>query len=257
VNGQNAPLRFAASSEASSFVSLWCLRARAEPRAWTTRVRLLHACSLGGALALAMTGCAPASTPRFDVVIRVESDPGVGLAGARLSAVGQLLGATDHEGLLATTLRGAAGESVELSVACPAGHRSPADPLSVRLRPLVAREQRPEYRVRCSPLTRRLVLAIRANGGHDMPVRVLGSEIARTNGDGLAHALLEVAPGETLTVALDSSLAPHAALMPRDPELKIVMPEHDEVVLFEQTFTQPAPPRRARKRPEPVGPQPI
>jgi hypothetical protein len=204
-----------------------------------------------------LAGCTARPAPTYEVTVRVDSDPGVGLAGAQLSLLGRPLGTTDAQGRFFALLRGASGETVELHVLCPAGHRSPSEPLRVRLRAPTGREERPEYHLLCPPLLRRLLLAVRADGAADMPVRVLGHEIAHTDGQGVAHALLTVAPGETVMVELDTRSRRHGGLMPQNPALRIEMPEHDEVVLFDQAFHKPAPPRRVRLRREPLGPQPI
>jgi hypothetical protein len=206
---------------------------------------------------LATPGCTAKPTPSFQYVIHAESDPGQALTGVSFSTLGKTIGVTDRDGVLVASLRGASGESAELKITCPTGYRDVSDKLTLRLRELAQRDKRPEYHVRCAPVLRRLVLAVRASGIFDVPVQVLGKEIARTDHDGVAHALLELPPGEALVVKLDTSARTHATLMPHDPELRIVMPEHDEVVLFDQTFVRPPPPRRLRPKPEPVGPQPI
>jgi hypothetical protein len=206
---------------------------------------------------LASSGCAAKRTPEFQFIIHAESDPGQALAGVSFSTLGRPLGVTDRDGVLVASLRGASGESAELKVSCPPGYRDVSEKLTVRLREHAQRGVRPEYGVRCAPVVRRLVVAVRASGISNVPVQILGKEIARTDRDGVAHALLELPPGEALVVKLDTSARAHTSLMPHDPELRIVMPEHDEVVLFDQAFSRPPPPRRQRPKPEPVGPQPI
>jgi hypothetical protein len=209
---------------------------------------------------VSLFGAPACSSPQhlgFGFAVRVESDPGSPLAGARIAAFGRELGVSDARGALTTELRGLSGEVLELSVVCPDGYRSPSKGLTVRLRAPAEREKWPEYSVLCPPRQRRLVLAVRAQGGANLPVRVLGEEVSRTDTDGVAHVLLVVSPGETIVVKLDTSAWPHASLMPRDPELKVIVPDHDQVVLFDQPFSHPAPPARTRKRREPVGPRPI
>jgi hypothetical protein len=205
-------------------------------------------------LAAMLFGCAERPTPRFMVAVRVQSDPGVGLANATLATRGRQLGVTDAAGLTVATLAGVAGETVDLTVDCPSGYRAPSAPLQVRLRPSRSATDRPEYRVACPPLQRRLVLAVKTDGTEPLPVRVLGEEIARTDRFGAAHALLSVAPGDVVVVKLDTSA--YAKLMPRDPELRVVMPERDELVLFQQTFTKPKPKRAPRPK-APDEPTPI
>jgi hypothetical protein len=200
-------------------------------------------------LAVLLVGCAEKPTPLFVVGVRVESDPGMGLANATLSMQGRRLGVTDEAGLTVATLPGVSGETIELNVTCPTGFRQPTSSLFVRLRPAQDLKDRPEYRVACPPLQRKLVLAVKTDGAVDLPVRVLGAEIARTDRFGAAHALLDVAPGEVVVVKLDTSA--QSTLMPSDPELRVVMPERDELVLFQQAFSKPKPKVVRRPRPKP------
>ncbi|MET0285700.1 MAG: hypothetical protein ABW352_14570 [Polyangiales bacterium] len=205
-------------------------------------------------LAALLFGCAERPTPLFMVAVRVESDPGVGLPNATLATHGRQLGVTDATGVTVATLAGVSGETIELNVDCPEGFRAPSAPLQVRLRPSKSPADRPEYRVACPPLQRRLVLAVKTDGAQDLAVRVLGEQIARTDRFGGAHALLNVAPGDVVVVKLDTSA--QETLMPRDPELRVVMPERDELVLFQQTFTKPKPKRAPRPK-APEEPTPI
>jgi hypothetical protein len=197
--------------------------------------------------------------PTYHIVVRVESDPGTPLSGAELSREGRRLATTDDHGMLTATLKGNPGDKIPLTVACPAGYRTPLEPLSVLLRAAAERGKHPEFRVRGPPLTRNLVVAVRATNGPDLPLRYLGQEIARTDATGAAHALLRAAPGDALALTLDTSAPEHAQLMPQHPELKINVPERDELVVFDQTFTRPKPKIKRHKRltpppAEPVGP---
>ncbi len=205
-------------------------------------------------LAVLLFGCTEVPTPLFLVGVRVESDPGEGLPNATLSMHGRRLGVTDATGLTVATLAGVSGETIELQVSCPDGFRQPSSALLARLRPSQKSSDRPEYRVACPPLRRKLVVAVKTDGSPDLPVRVLGEEIARTDRFGTAHALFHVAPGDVLVVKLDTSAQP--AWMPRDPELRVVMPDRDELVLFQQAFTKPKPKRTPRHK-APEEPTPI
>jgi hypothetical protein len=202
----------------------------------------------------ALAGCAPKEIASFDVVVQVESDPGTPLAGARLLLQAKPIGESDPTGRVALKLPGTPGDVMALDTACPEGYRSPGVPLSVVLRSL-AEDKRPEFRVRCPPLKRRVVLAVRAQHGADLPIRHLGKEIARTDATGAAHASLDVVPGETLTAVLDTSDQPQ--LMPQHPELKLVVPERDEIVLFDQTFTVRKEKKARRARPPQHRPEKI
>lgn len=199
--------------------------------------RTWFACVLLGA-------CTVAPPSNYQVSVRVESDPGVALADARVLGAGKTLAKTDEKGLARVTLSGPLGASVPLEVRCPDGHRQPRELISVILRAREPHAPAPEYAVACSPSLRALVVAVRAQNGAGVPLRRLGQEIARTDEEGAAHALLHVAPGEDLTFSLDTT--GHEALRPKSPSFKLTMPDHDEVTLFDQPFgieRRPAPKR--------------
>jgi hypothetical protein len=191
---------------------------------------------------LLLGACTVAPPSSYRVAVRVESDPGVALAGASVISADKTLGRTDLQGLSHVTLRGPPGARVALEVRCPEGHRQPREVISVILREPNA--PAPEYAVACPPSLRSLVVSVRAQNGPGVPLRRLGKELARTDEQGAANALLKVAPGEDLTFMLDTS--EQAALRPKSPTFKITMPDHDEVTLFDQPFTierAPAPKR--------------
>lgn len=215
------------------------------------------ASSLGavvGAAVVCLLACTPEPPPRFSFVVRVESDPQVPLAGVRLLRDGTSLGESNAEGVLAVTLAGSTGETLSLEVACPEGLRAPEKPLTVVLRPLSPGSSKPEYRVACKPELRSMVVSVRADNGADLPVRYLGREVARTDANGAAHVVLKAAPGENLTLELDTSA--QRTLSPQNPRFSVVVPDHDEMALFDQPFVKPAPPK-AKHAPRPAGPIPI
>lgn len=211
-----------------------------------------HALKTVLAALLLSAGCARKPIASYAIAVRAESDPGKPLAHVRITSRGATLGESDDQGLASFSLEGNAGDMIPLETHCPPGHRAPKLPLQVVLRAISAGIS-PQFRVVCQPLTRSLVLAVRAQNGADLPVRYLGQEIARTDEAGAAHALLDVAPGETVTLTLDTSAK--SKLMPRNPELKLVVPERDEIVMFDEKFKLPKPPRKKHVKPEPQGPQ--
>lgn len=197
--------------------------------------------------------CKPKQPTRFEVVVKVEGHPGNAMAAAELSLDGRALAKTDTQGSATLRLFGTPGEIQNVRVSCPSGYRSPERPLPIVLRPLLDK-RKPEYRARCRPLLQNIVVAVRAQKAGNLPLRYLGREVARTDEAGTCHALLKLPAGETATLTLDTSAPEHARLLPRNPELKITVPERDELVIFDQTFTRDE--RKARPRPkkEPVGP---
>lgn len=210
------------------------------------------------AISGALLACGTVQDTAYRIAVHVESDPGVPLEGAVLEREHKELARSDQRGEISTDLRGKPGDRIQLDVTCPPGHRQPEARVSVLLRAFTDREARPEFQVRCPPLEREVVVAVRAQHGPNLPLRYLGREVARTDAAGVAHALLQATPGDTLTLTLDTSADDAKKLMPRDPEIRFSVPEHDELVVFDQAFESPKPKRKPiPKPPEPTGPQRI
>ncbi|HMJ15387.1 MAG TPA: hypothetical protein VK524_28420 [Polyangiaceae bacterium] len=201
-------------------------------------------------------GCSEASTKQpYEFVIRIQSDPGRPLASATLYRAGVKLGASDGRGSMTLAARGAEGETLAFEVRCPDGHRSPGKPLSIVLRRSTQSERRPEYVVSCPPLKRKLVVAVRADNGPNLPVRHLGREIARTDASGAAHVLLEAQAEDSLELTLDTS--EHADLRPSNPSARFAVAPRDEVATFNQKFESLKPKTSGAARRAPRGPRRI
>jgi hypothetical protein len=170
----------------------------------------------------------------YELLVHVESDPNQPLPGARLLHGGRELGVSAADGRVAMRLAGSEGERVELEIACPIGFRSPQAALSVTLRQAVGGSKRPEYFVACPPLTRKLVIAARLEHGVNLPIRYLGRELARSDGDGIAHLLLEGETDKTVELTVDTSEQPQ--LRPKSPTARFRIGDQDDVVVLAQTF---------------------
>lgn len=204
---------------------------------------------------LAGTSACTAPEPErsaFEVTVRVEGDPGVPVAGAELGVAGAKVGTTGATGVARLAFRGVDGETFDVAVTCPAGHRSPARPLAVTLHTIADPSRRPEYVARCPPSTRSVVVAVRAENGPNLPVLHLGREVARTDGSGAAHVLLSVAPDEPFSLVLATTEKGAERLRPQSPSASFVARERDEVLLFDQRFAVEAPKPVVRG---PIGPK--
>ena len=183
-------------------------------------------------------GCAEVSRePQsnvYELLVHVESDPSHPLVGARLLRGGHALGVSGADGRVAVRATGSEGERIELEVACPSGFRSPQAPLNVTLRHAVGSSERPEYFAACPPLTRKLVVAARLEHGVNLPIRYLGRELARSDGDGVAHLLLEGETDKTVELTVDTSEQPQ--LRPKSPTARFRIGNQDDVVVLAQTF---------------------
>jgi len=197
------------------------------------------------ALALGLSACSrQAPVKSYDLVVRVEADPGHPVEGAKLLHSGHELGATAEDGRVVIRATGNEGERVDLDIACPASYRSPASPLSVTLRQGAVR---PEYLAACTPLSRKLVVAARLEHGADLPIRYLGREVARTDASGVAHVVVEAEGDKTVELTIDTSERP--TLRPKSPTARFRIEGRDELVLLEQSFQSSAKPFVRAQRP--------
>lgn len=198
-------------------------------------------------------GCAPAQkVSSYYIALRVQSDPGRPLGKARVSFEGKAAGTSDERGLVQLSVSGSEGASVNFTVECPQGYRSPASPVSAVLRRANERDRHVEYSVLCPPVFRTVVVAVRADRGANLPILQLGKEVARTDAAGAAHLVLKSAPEESIELTLDTSANP--ALRPRSPTTRFRVGQSDEILVFNQAFNLEVP-KRASVRPRaPRGP---
>ncbi len=189
----------------------------------------------------------------FEVHVRVESDPGVAVAGAEISNGTKAVGRTDDAGAAKVFFQGKEGDQVELVVTCPPGYDSPSAPLSVSLRRMGSRA--PQFSSRCAPTVRTVVVGVRAENGPNLPVLVLGRTVARTDASGAAVFTLHVKPSDQIEVTLSTAESGAEQLRPQSPTLTLVGRDRDDFIVLDQTFTVQA--KRVQHHPRPVGPQPL
>lgn len=205
---------------------------------------------------LAPCACAPAAAgdTAYAVHVRVTSDPGVGLAGVTLSHAETALGMTGADGSARLQLAGREGDRVEVGARCPKSHTTP-EPAQVVLRTYVDREA-PELEIRCSPRRRRVAVVVTAKNGPNLPLLHRGVELARTDAQGIAHFVLEGAPGDAFEVTLDTTQ--RSDLRPQNPYRRFVVSGQDLAQLFDPELTVIEPPRRrSRPRPSPLSDRPV
>lgn len=207
------------------------------------------------ALALCVAGCGqaaePPPNPPYKVAFLVSSDPGRAMPGAVLSGAGKELARTDARGRAELSLTGAEGELVDVSVKCPDGYTSPTKPFTVALRRLVD-SRTMELAAACPPTRRRVILAVRAENGAHLPIRVMGNPAGRTDGSGAAHVMLDAAPGDRIEIQLSTDEKGNEALRPKNPVLAHTVNPADEVVVVSTSFQIEKKP--VFHRPKPKGP---
>jgi hypothetical protein len=188
------------------------------------------------ALGLGLQGCKPPPPPPPQPFqFRVTSDPGKPLAGARLRLRERQLATTDADGLGAFSLDGVDGETFDITVECPAGHKPPP-PMTVAMRRLASTDKIPEYDVSCLPTSRAVVVAVKGDRGRRLPILQLGQPIGETDGSGVATVLLRPGPQEQVDLTLDTSGADNADLRPQNPTATFLVKNKDEVFVFDPHF---------------------
>lgn len=186
-------------------------------------------------LALLIAGCQEPPPPEpFQISIKVESDPGKPMPGASISRANKLLGTTNADGRVNLLIAGVEGEFTDVMVTCPEGFQTPLKPLSVKLTRLAEKTKVTEYAVSCPPAMRRVVVAVRAENGPNLPVMYLDRPVTRTDAGGAASFALEVPPGSQFTVALNT--IERRDIKPLSPSKLFVVGNQDDVFLFDQRF---------------------
>ena len=197
--------------------------------------------------------CAPPPPAPAALAVRVLAGTGEPVARAGVFSGSTLVAVTDDEGLARIEVSGSEGEMFQVEVKCPPGFRSPTEPLVVR-RLGIAATAAPEYRVTCQSTRHNLVIAVRAEGGADLPLLYLGKEIARTDRFGAANVMLEMDVGDRVELTLGTDgVRESDKLHPQNPVAVFEMPDREDVQLFPVTFTRDK--KKAPKVYRPRGPK--
>jgi hypothetical protein len=178
----------------------------------------------------------PPPPPPFKAIIFVDGDPGQKLAGATVARGGTNVATTGADGKAEVVVQGAQeGTSFDVTVACPTGYVAPSKPITVKVtRTLATKNERwPEFTTRCTPTKRKVVVAIRADNGANLPVKYLNQVVTTTDATGAASLVLDLEPG-TFQLALDTS--GHKHIKPQNPAKVFTVSQKDDVMLFDQKF---------------------
>jgi hypothetical protein len=190
----------------------------------------------------------------YEVVVKVESDPGRALPGADVLLENTRVASTGTDGTATLKLKGNEGETMLFQVKCPEGYQSPSKPISITLRRIASPSKRPEYGASCPPATRTVVVAVRADNGPNLPVMYLGREVGKTDESGAAHVLLTLKPDDTFQLMLKTDVEGGERLRPQNPMATFVLKGQDDVLTFDQAFVV----ERKKVRPSgPRGPTPL
>ncbi len=180
--------------------------------------------------------------PPLEVAVIVTSDPGKPIEGAEVVYAGKTLKRTDEKGVAKLTLKGNDGDSYEVRIKCPKGFQSPSKPLTIPLQRLSDPNDVAEYDVACPPVTRTVVVAVRADNGANLPVSYLGRAVGRTDGSGAATILVpDVDADSQIVLTLDTTEKGNEGLKPQNPSSTFVVKGRDDVFGWDQKFVLAAP----------------
>jgi hypothetical protein len=191
----------------------------------------------------------PPPPPAYRVSFTALADDAP-LPGVEISVAGRPLGVTGADGLLRANLQGREGAVVGYRVRCPAGHRNPEEPPPLTLRRFrgldpAAAARGIEINVPCRPAERFAAVVVRAGGIANLPVLMQGQPVAVTDASGVAHLLLKLPPATSFTMSVDTSANPR--IVPANPSQPFVVPDADDVLVFDAPIAVQAPPPRRRR----------
>jgi hypothetical protein len=213
-------------------------------RVWSIERASLVAGALAAVVGVPACARSSKSAP-YELVVHVDGDVGHSLAGATISFLGRRVGETDDHGALTLAIRGSEGERVALTVSCPPGFQSPALPTDVVLHRLSEPGRKPEYDLQCPPVTRSVVIVVRADNGPRLPVLYLGKEVARTDESGAAHALVSVPASDDVDITIATNEPGNERLRPQNPSMKFVPSGPDDIKALTVKFALEPDKRRA------------
>ena len=222
-------------SHHARFIRCWSLTG-SEQRVTCLEMRRALLC-----IAVATFGCKNLDakpSPPFEILVRVESDPGRPLGGAVVVVNARERGTTAADGRARLSFNGNEGDAFDLWVRCPEGYMSPTKPVPASLRRIADPTKLPEYDVSCPPSQRSVVVAIRAENGPNLPVVYLNKEIARTDASGAAHVYLPSKPGDSFELMIGTTEKGNEKLRPQNPTAPFVVRSQDDLFIFDQKFTR-------------------
>lgn len=220
-----------------------------------TRHRALHRLwpLLGCLLLCACESASASGTKAFPMVFSVTTDEGEPLPAVSVRLDDEEVGVTNARGSLRSVVHGFPGELREVHVSCPKDYAAPDKAPTVHLRQVMDASgtiAASEVRLTCTPKTRAVALVVRTPGLANVPVMVYGREIARTDKEGTAHALVKSEPKKDLRVVLDTSAYPR--VLPANPHMDVRVGTTDDVVVFNPELTTLTPRTvSSKKKPKP------
>lgn len=196
--------------------------------------------------------------PPFQVSVTVQADKSVPVADVSITRNSRELGKTDKDGHITLTFHGSEGDKLDVWVKCPEGYRSPDRPITVTLLRL-SDGKIAEYPASCEPTERKVVVSITADNGANIPVFLLGKQIATLDESGAATILLTGHPGDHMDFRLDTGSDKFKLLLPQSPTVQLDVQGEDHIYPLDQPFKKQQVKTRYTPQYHPVqiGPRPL
>ena len=190
------------------------------------------------------TACTASSpvTKGLVVEVRVTDYAGAAVGGAALFAGSNQVALTTADGIATLEMRGREGDLVALEVRCPDGYESPIEKLVVQS--LDVDGSTPSHLTRCRKIRHRLVIAVRAEGGPNLPVLRLGRVVGTTDASGAASLLFDLDLEERVELTLSTESLANEGVTPKNPVVVFDLHDENDVKLFDVKLTRP----RAKQR---------
>lgn len=204
------------------------------------RAKLSRASAVRASICALLLACDTTVSSRAAVlVVRVRDDVERPLAGVAIEVDGVKIGNTDARGALESVLGPEPSSRVRLAARCPAGFREENARVIAVERASAARLA---FDFVCRPAQRTLVVVVRASGAEGSVVRADGEALGQVASDGTLHAVLTRRPDAELRLSIENR--DPRPLVPTFAERHWLVPDHDELLLFDQVFK--AAPRGSR-----------
>jgi hypothetical protein len=199
-----------------------------------------------------LTACGQVSQPpSVTLNVTVSSPDNHPLSDVSIALDGLHSGKTSDRGNWSSNLSGPDGRRIKISVTCPSGwlprNENPKEIVVRFMVPIGAPSSTPSpinTRFFCTPAISLSLLVVRTDGRAGMGIRGFGRQIATTNVDGIAQALLEGNPGSEIEITLDTNAYPR--LYPQMPSRRLTIPPTSQILIFDQDFNE-QPKRRKQK----------
>lgn len=185
----------------------------------------------------------------FPLVFRVIDDEDV-VVPDTIIQLGEEKKRTNKLGIAQFEITGVEGESVQVNIGCPADWKTvSAGPKEIVLKSLESiNGQHIQPSINsfiCVPFKKSHVVVVKTNGIRNLPVQLLGKEVARTNKGGVAQFVVSGKVNEPIELVLNTAEQP--MLTPQMPARQLKLPHRRRFLLFEQNFTHVVAPKKRRK----------